>query len=563
MAADPSTGWLVRLDESGLLDRVDAAVIATTLDGVILYANRYCDVLYGRSAAELVGRQSGDFSADPVPAELTREIGEAIAAGRSWEGDFRVHRPDGSVVAVHANNSPLLAPDGTLTGVVSLAFDVTEQRDREERLTQQYGFAQFLADVATLLSSSLDYNESFQRLSELTVPVLGDLCLIDVADGSVIRRVAAVHADPAKQTLVHELEAKYPPDPFGNHPAVHVIRGGAPEVRSEMSDGFLRSTTRDDEHFRIVKALEFTSYMCVPLTARGKILGSLTLVSSGSGRRFGPTDLGLAEDLAGRAALALDNARLFSERAHVAQALQASLLPPSIPEIPGIRIAARYRPAGSGNEVGGDFYDIFEISPGRWALTIGDVSGKGPEAAAVAGLARHTLRAGALRERTPSRLLHLLDQALRRDESAGERFCTVCLALLETRPRRRLRRRRRAQMVVSCGGHPLPILLHQDGTVDVTDCRGTLLGMADSVRLVDETVTLGPGDTLIFYTDGVTEVRDAQHRMFDDDGLVEVVRSCAGQTPEGIADRVLQASTRHAFGEPHDDIAMLVVQVTP
>ena len=562
MAADPASGWLVRLDERGLLDRVEAAVIATNLDGVILYANRYCDVLYGRSPSELVGRQSIDYAADPVPASLTQEIGAAIARG--WEGDFRVRRPDGSLLSVHAVNSPLLGPDGTLTGVVSLAFDVTAQHDREAQLTRQFGFAQFLADVGTLLTSSLDYSDSFQRLAELLVPVLGDLCLIDVADGLLIRRMAAVHADPAKQRLVHELEQKYPPDPFGNHPAVRVIRGGGPEVRSEMPDSFLRSTTRDDEHYRIVRALDFTSYMCVPLTARGRILGSLTLVSSGSQRRFEASDLTLVEDLASRAALALDNARLFSERTHVAQVLQASLLPPSLPEIPGIAMAARYRPVGSGNEVGGDFYDIFEISPARWALTIGDVSGKGPEAAAVAGLARHTLRAGALRERTPSSLLRLLDQALRRDESTGERFCTVCMAFLETRPswRRRRRGARRAELLVSCGGHPVPLVLHQDGTVEVSECRGTLLGMAESVHLVDQSVMLGPGDTVVFYTDGVTEVRDRQGRMLGDDGVVEVLRSCVGLTPDQIADRILDASIGHARGDPHDDIAILVVQTS-
>jgi serine phosphatase RsbU (regulator of sigma subunit) len=223
-------------------------------------------------------------------------------------------------------------------------------------------------------------------------------------------------------------------------------------------------------------------------------------------------------------------------------------------------MAARYRPVGSGNEVGGDFYDIFEISPARWALAIGDVSGKGPEAAAVAGLARHTLRAGALRERIPSDLLKLLDQALRRDESAGERFCTVCMAFLETRPSRRRRHGRRAELVVSCGGHPLPLVLHQDGTVEVAECRGTLLGMAESVHLVDQTMTLGPGDTVLFYTDGVTEVRDQRRRMLGDEGLIDVLRSCAGHGPDEIADRILDASIGYARGDPHDDIAMLVVQ---
>src|SRR5581483_8214556 len=160
---------------------------------------------YGRSAAELVGRQSGDYAADPVSTEVTREIGAAITAGRSWEGDFRVHRPDGTIVSVHAINSPLLGPDGDLAGVVSLAFDVTDQQHREEALTRQAGFARFLADTGTLLTSSLDYTESFHRLAELSVPVLGDLCLIDIADGAAIRRMAAVHADPTKQALVHEL----------------------------------------------------------------------------------------------------------------------------------------------------------------------------------------------------------------------------------------------------------------------------------------------------------------------------------------------------------------------
>jgi serine phosphatase RsbU (regulator of sigma subunit) len=140
------------------------------------------------------------------------------------------------------------------------------------------------------------------------------------------------------------------------------------------------------------------------------------------------------------------------------------------------------------------------------------------------------------------------------------------MALLETKPSRgRLRRRgtRRAEMVVSCGGHPLPLVLHEDGTVDTSDCRGTLLGMADAVHLVDQTVTLGPGDTVLFYTDGVTEVRDRQRRMLGDDGLIDVLRSCAGQPPDAIADRILDASIRHARGEPHDDIAMLVVQTAP
>ena len=560
---EPTPRLLVGLDAAGLLEHVDAAVIATTLDGVILYANPYCEVLYGRPPARLIGQRSGDYAADPVPPELTHEIGVAILAGQNWEGDFRVRRPDGSVVAVHAMNSPLFDPDGAVVGVVSLAFDVTERSDREERLSRQYDVAQFLADASTFLSSSLDYPESLQRLAELSVPVLADLCLIDVAEGTAIRRMGAAHADPAKQPLVHELEVRYPPDPSGDHPAVGVIRGGASELRGEMPDEFLRATTRDDEHFRLVKALDFTSYMCVPLTARGRTLGAFTLVSSGSGRRFGSSDLVLAEDLARRAALALDNVRLLAERTRVARTLQASLLPPSLPEIAGVELAARYRAAGAGNEVGGDFYDVFEVAPDRWALVIGDVSGKGPEAGAVSGLARHTIRAGVLREDVPSRVLRLLHEALDRDESAGERFCTVCLGVLTLGPRRQLRRHPGARVAIdlSCGGHPLPVVLRDDGRLQVAECRGTLLGITDDVDLVDQRVSLGRGDTVVFYTDGVTEAHEPGHTILGEEGLLDIIGASRGQPPGAIADRILDAATTQSAGEPRDDMALLLVRI--
>jgi serine phosphatase RsbU (regulator of sigma subunit) len=341
-----------------------------------------------------------------------------------------------------------------------------------------------------------------------------------------------------------------------------VIRGGASELRTELSDEFLRVSTSDDEHLRIVQALDFTSYMCVPLTARGRTLGALTLVSSGSGRRFGPSDLVLAEDLARRAGLALDNVRLLVERTRVAQALQASLLPPSLPEIAGVTLAARYRAAGAGNEIGGDFYDAFEVEPDRWALVIGDVSGKGPEASAVSGLARHTIRAGVLREDVPSRVLRLLHEALYRDESASERFCTVCLGILTLGSRLRLRRpSSRVAIDLSCGGHPLPVVLRGDGQLEVPECQGTLLGITDHVDLVDQHVALERGDTIVFYTDGVIEAHEPGEPMLGQERLLEIIAASAGRSPAAIADRILDAATRQSVGEPQDDMALLLVQI--
>ena len=568
-----------------LLDRVAAAVLVVDLDGVVTYANPYCEILYGRRPADMIGRQSTRFVPKAVSPELRREIMAALTERRSWEGDLSVMRKDESLIDVHAISSPVFDDAGAISGVVTLAFDVTQERRAAEQQRQLFALGQILQDVgetlmseldadrvmqtvtdaarrltraaigafltlkddadghsfvigavsgrttestvgdpvptsaplvgvalkgaaarrfddvtndplytgaldvmmrspqaplrsslvalvrsrsgdvvgamvlahpdakrfteddekvlvavasqagivldiarlfraaefeiearrraeavqhfyaetSTMLSWSLDFPESYERFAGLCVPFLADLCLIDVAEEHAIRRVAAVHADPTKRALVAELEQQYEPDPFGMHPAASVVRGGGAQLGEEMSEEFLRATTRSEDHYRIVKALDFTSYMCVPLTARGRILGALTLVSAGSGRRFGPTDLALAEECARRAGLAIDNARLFFERDHVARALQSSLLPPSLPEIPGVSVAARYRAAGEGNEVGGDFYDVFQVRKNAWWFVMGDVSGKGPEAAAIAGLARHTLRAVALQERnTPA-----------------------------------------------------------------------------------------------------------------------------------------------------------------
>jgi serine phosphatase RsbU (regulator of sigma subunit) len=161
----------------------------------------------------------------------------------------------------------------------------------------------------------------------------------------------------------------------------------------------------------------------------GVALAPLTLVSTTPGRVFGEKDLHLAEELARRAATRIDNAGLYHERDHIAWTLQQSLLPPALPDIPGFEVAALYRPAGEGYEVGGDFYDVFETADRAWALVVGDVCGKGPEAAAITGLARHTIRAIAMHDRRPCKVLRSLNEALL-GEAWTDRFCTVCYVRL-------------------------------------------------------------------------------------------------------------------------------------
>jgi serine phosphatase RsbU (regulator of sigma subunit) len=311
----------------------------------------------------------------------------------------------------------------------------------------------------------------------------------------------------------------------------------------------------DDERARVehVREFQMRSALVVPMTARGRTLGTLTLATDQSGRRFDAQDLALAEELARRCATAVDNARLFSERAYIARTLQQSLLPAELPDIPGFEAAARFRPIGEGNEVGGDFYDLFESGGRGWTVVMGDVCGKGPDAAAVTALARYTLRAAAMRERLPSRSLELLNEALLR-QRADRRFCTVAYAYLEPLAEG-------ARIGFASGGHPLPLLLRADGTVEPVGAPGTLLGVVPDPNFEDRSLALAPGDALVFYTDGVIESRASNGSSLNEERLADVVAGCAGADADAIAACVEDAALAAQNGSPRDDIAVLVLRV--
>jgi PAS domain S-box-containing protein len=520
----------------------------TDLDGRLVECNSHAEQLFGWSRDELIGRRSEELAAEPFDDATRAHWSAHIARGEAWETDVVVRRKDGTTLVVHAVDSPFVDDDGKVTGVVSVSFDVTDRRRAED-------VQRFLADTTTLLMTSLDFGESLRQLASAAVPFLGDICLVDIAEGHKITRMAAAHADPARQSRVDILGERYVPDPFGAHPAVRVMTTGVPEASPEMTDEFLRATCRDEAHFQLVRELQFSSYITVPLIARGRSLGSLTLVSCSPDRRFGPDDLAIAQEVAWRAALAADNARLFSERAYVARTLQASLLPHTLPEIPRVELAARYLAAGEGNEVGGDFFDAFDVGYGTWAVVVGDVCGKGPDAAAIAGLARHTVRAAALKERRPSRMLSILNDALLGDADVGDaRFCTVCAALV--RPNRN-----GARMRLASGGHPLPWVLRADGTTEQVGTSGLIVGVFPQIDVRDDIVDLRVGDAVVLYTDGVVEERDDEGRTFGQEQLREVLEGCAGRSATEIVDGIVGAVTDFSGREPRDDVAVVVARV--
>ncbi len=227
------------------------------------------------------------------------------------------------------------------------------------------------------------------------------------------------------------------------------IESGHAELVGDITDEDIAAAAIDAEHHEPLLKLSPRSAITVPLVARGRILGGITLVVSDAERRFQLDALALAEDLAARGAIALDNARLYEERSRVARTLQESLLPPAMPHIPGFQVAARYQPAGLGFDPGGDFYDLFEAADGTWGIVIGDVCGKGASAAALSGVVRYSLRAAAVRQRAPSRVLALVNEVIL-DQIEDGRFCTALFLRLAPADGG-------ADVMVSCGGHPEPL----------------------------------------------------------------------------------------------------------
>ena len=236
----------------------------------------------------------------------------------------------------------------------------------------------------------------------------------------------------------------------------------------------------------------------------------------------------------------------------IAEALQESLLPSRLPEIAGIELAARFRPVGASHRVGGDFYDVFESGDGGWAVAVGDVCGKGPKAAAVTGLARHTLRTAALHEHSPSKVLAVLNDALCRDGTPRE-LCGVAYARLD-------RVEGGFRLELSIGGHPLPLLLRPDGIVMGIGTYGLLLGAEADPQLVDTTVVLHPGDCVLLYTDGLTDAYAPAQTLVPAD-VESLLASCAGFSAGDIADHVYGAVLGLSPSEPRDDIALLVLRI--
>jgi serine/threonine-protein kinase RsbW len=447
---------------------------------------------------------------------------------------------DSSVVelmdAVGDHLGELLHASAQATERKQLVEDLLEARRRNE----------FLLLASQVLSEVVDYREMVERLAQVSVPVMADACVIDIEDeDGQMRRMAAWHADPAKRALTEELRASYPPDPESVHPAMEVMRNGQSMWSADMTDEFLRATARDERHYDILKTLGFASYMTVPLRLRNEhVIGTVTLVSAGSGRRFSERDLGLAEQLAKQVSSVVIRARAHDRERRISHELQRNLLPDAIPPVEGWDIAARYQPAAVGVEVGGDWYDVVPIDQHLVGLVVGDVEGHDLGAARMMSRLRHTLGLLLLEEREPGKALQRLNRVSL--AGGGSRLTTVLAAVLNTRT---------GTIAFSSAGHPSPVRVESGQAVELPVPPGPPLGVQDC-PYKDHEFPLG-SSCLVMFTDGLIERRGSHI----DDRLAQLealLRTAPSSDPGRVADFLIDTMT--AGVRRSDDIVVLTAR---
>jgi PAS domain S-box-containing protein len=518
------------------LDTLAEAVTIQDAEFKTIYLNQAARAAFGDTrdiAADFVS-----YNEDGTPLNLEDLPGRTALAGGTPEPMLirSINRETGEerwrlVKASAVEGEPRLA--------VNVIEDVTDVKRAE--LAQR-----FLAEAGAVLASGLEYEQTLGRIADLAVPRLADWCSVTIPSGDWLRTVAVAHVDPAKVQLAAEYQKRYPVRADAPIGAAQVLRDGSSQLIGPLDPALLEQAIADREQRAALAGLGLRWVMLVPMVAGPRIIGVISFVSSETGRRFTRADLELAEELGRRAGAAVENARLYEERSHIAATLQRGLLPDELPRIPGLEVASLYRPAGEENLVGGDFYDAFE-TPTGWMLLVGDVTGRGAEAAALTGQARHTLRTAATLLGDPAAAFEQLNRTLA--TRAELTPCTV--ALLHVAPDAR-------SAAVLCAGHPQPLLLH-GGEVRPVGHFGPMLGAWSDAQWTAERIDLEPGDTLVAFTDGVTDTVGAGGR-FGEERLLEALRGVAGAA-DAVAtiDIALNAFQR---GAQADDTAVVAVDIS-
>lgn len=563
-------------DIAGTTDLYVLAKVVTASASEVLGADAASLCVLDGDALRVVGLHS-TRPVDPsqwrrIPLVATNPLAEAVRAGevvvgatraeidRRWPGLFPPETAERSLIVLPLMTGErcvgsvglafpeLRAFDGGRRGYLGALADSCAQAIERIQATMIAAAAsaklRYLADASAALATSLDYEATLRRVADLAVPAFADWCAIDLLEEGSFRRVAVSHVDPAKVALAQELWERYPPQMDAPTGAPGVARTGVSELVEHVDDELLDQLGLDDEQRRLVRELQLRSGLTVALTARGRTLGVLAFVYAESGRSYSPADVPFAEDLARRAALAIDNSQLHTETLEVALQLQRAVLPETFPDSDRWQVAVHYRPAGR-TDVGGDFYDAITLPDGRLVALVGDVMGRGVAAAAAMAQVRAALRAFIALDPDPRTVAGRVDTMFDRLDISQ----LVTMLYLVVQPGA-------GSMSVLSAGHLPALAVGTDGSTRWLEVAGSPpLGVAVGERPVTD-VALREGETVLAYSDGLVERRGEDL----DDGLQRLAVA-AGVIGSGLNDTVLVRLADELSVAGHDDdVTLLAVR---
>ena len=523
-----------------ILDALPDAVTVQDRDGELIYANDAAAGVVGfESPAEML--EAGglavmdDFTStreDGEPLAVDDLPGRRVLKGKDADPIVlrSIHHPTGRLRWTRTHAVPITDSDGSVAFAVNLIEDITDVKLAEIR-------QRALAQAGQLLAGAPDLETTFQEVAKLAVPEIAQWCAFDIPDGKGgVRLAALAHADWEKVELGRKMRTRYPPD-LSSERGVSRALAGHTEYFPQIPDELLERTASNPEHLAMVRAVGIRSAIIVPVRSGDEVLGALSLVDGA--RSFTAADVAFAEDLGRRVGQAIAMVQLFEQRTLVAKTLQAALQPPVLPDVPGWELATFFGPAQG--EVGGDFYDLF-FAPESWWLVVGDVCGRGPTAAALTSMVRYSLRSAAQLSDDPARAARYVNEVLL--EHGDMALASVVV----------LRVPREGEPQLLCAGHPPAALLTGD---DVVWCGtpGPMLGAYADGEWSAQSVALGPGNSIVLYTDGVPDLRGEEGR-FGEEGLKDSL-SHGNTNPRSVLEGLEATMESFAVGPPDDDAAVV------